>query len=114
MFCDIRDSISAFRYLSVWIRKGVQIVDGPGYRIDNPKTCLRCKNYIDNLSGEKKSIAENQRAQDYRKVTPKLQLFQTDDQGTQRIRSELANVLDELPKEKLAEALEAAKSLLKR
>jgi hypothetical protein len=55
-----------------------------------------------------------ERAQDFRKVTPKLQLFQTEDQDTQRIRRELTNALDELPKEKLAEALEAAKSLLKK
>jgi hypothetical protein len=46
-----------------------------------------------------------ERAQDFRRVIPKLQLFQTEDQDKQKLRQELDYVVEELPKEKLAEAL---------
>jgi len=54
-----------------------------------------------------------ERAQDFKKVAPKLQLLQREEQEEEKMKKELIAAVEALPKEGLAEILKVAKSLLK-
>lgn len=58
--------------------------------------------------------SRDDRAKDYRKVAPKLQLFQGEDKEAEKLKHELAETVEGLPKERLAEILRIAKRQLKR
>ncbi|MEM3427980.1 MAG: tyrosine-type recombinase/integrase [Nitrososphaerales archaeon] len=54
-----------------------------------------------------------ERAEDYKKVAPKLQLLQREEDEEEKIKKELTNTINTLPKDRLAEILKIAKSLIK-
>ena len=57
----------------------------------------------------KKTGAE--RAEDFKKVSKKLELFKDADEEAQKLKQEITSSIDSLPKERLAEVLEALRRL---